>query len=342
MARRLEAGCINTGLSALQVIFNQLKKQNALSKTIGNGLRRILYPYINTQTYLSVLFTLSPSVSNAKATESTLKFAVTAGMVKVKPVAVSGNINFDKLVAELKAYIERQEQSIDSNQEEIEGLQRTVSRLKVIAEHYRKGGKSGEGPSAVKSGTGRSARRGGGGGGPPQYGGGGGGDAFKEADSAEAELMAELGMDDDTPKYIDVDDVDQDARQIRMAVRTMTVEENDAAMRKAFRRDQLARTPASKKMVPDTVKPEPPKEVDTAADYQRLSDKKSKMEQMGTTELRVFATELNVLLSQEKSLTVGLEGSQKVIEQFLKDDNREALIAFFKIRKKVKIGKKKT
>ena len=51
-------------------------------KTIGYGLRCVLYPYINTRTYLCVFFTLSPSVDNAKATESALKFAVTACMVK--------------------------------------------------------------------------------------------------------------------------------------------------------------------------------------------------------------------------------------------------------------------
>ena len=108
IARRLEAGTINTGLSQLQVIFNQLRTRGELTKTIGNGLRRVLHPYINTRTYLSVLFTLSPSVNNAKATESTLKFAVTAGMVKVKPVATKGNVNFETLIAELKAHIDKQ------------------------------------------------------------------------------------------------------------------------------------------------------------------------------------------------------------------------------------------
>ena len=108
IARRLEAGTINTGLSQLQVIFNQLRTKGELTKTLGNGLRRVLHPYINTRTYLSVLFTLSPSVNNAKATESTLKFAVTAGMVKVKPVATKGNVNFETLIAELKAHVESQ------------------------------------------------------------------------------------------------------------------------------------------------------------------------------------------------------------------------------------------
>ena len=112
LCRRLEAGTINTGLSQLQVIFSQLRTKGKISKTVGNGLRRVLHPYINTKTYLSVLFTLSPSVNNAKATESTLKFAVTAGMVKVKPIQTKGKVNFKSLVAELKAHIEQQVLSV--------------------------------------------------------------------------------------------------------------------------------------------------------------------------------------------------------------------------------------
>ncbi|ETO27274.1 hypothetical protein RFI_09860 [Reticulomyxa filosa] len=72
----------------------------------GNGLRRVLHPYINTRTYLSVLFTFSPSINNSKATESTLKFAVTAGMVKVQPVKVELSVNMEQLVQQLRRHIE--------------------------------------------------------------------------------------------------------------------------------------------------------------------------------------------------------------------------------------------
>ena len=106
MARRLEAGCINTGLSQLQVVFNELRYKGELSKMVGNGLRRILHPYINVRTFLGVLFTFSPSVNNSKATESTLKFAVTAGMVKVKPVRADAVVNVERLVEQLRKHIE--------------------------------------------------------------------------------------------------------------------------------------------------------------------------------------------------------------------------------------------
>jgi len=109
MARRLEAGCINTGLSGLQIIFNELRVKGKLSKMLGNGLRRVLHPYINTKTFLAVIFTFSPSVNNAKATESTLKFAVTAGMVKVQPVKAELSMNIDKLAQNLRKTIEANE-----------------------------------------------------------------------------------------------------------------------------------------------------------------------------------------------------------------------------------------
>merc|ERR1712113_1191999 len=134
MCRRLEAGTINTGLSQLQVICNELRKMGKLSKTVGNGLRRVLHPFIDTKTYLSVLFTLSPSVNNAKATESTLKFAVAAGMVKVKPIQTKGKVNFKTLVAELKAHIEQQEQEIDNNNNKIEAIRRQQNRTQLAIE----------------------------------------------------------------------------------------------------------------------------------------------------------------------------------------------------------------
>eukprot|EP01083_Nonionella_stella_P070862 189867_1 len=131
MARRLEAGCINTGLSQLQIIFNELRLKGKLSNAVGNGLRRVLHPYINTKTYLSVLFCLSPSVTNARPTEATLKFAVTAGMVKVSPIAAKKKINFESLVDELKAHIKYQEEVIEANNDKAEKIEEELNAVKM-------------------------------------------------------------------------------------------------------------------------------------------------------------------------------------------------------------------
>ena len=124
---------------------------------------------IDCKTYLSVLFTLSPSVNNAKATESTLKFAVTAGMVKVKPIATKGKVNFKTLAAELRAHIEKQvyihiyisihpctlnichicpstqEQVIDDNNRQIENIMRMQNKIKFEIDQKKNGGGGGGG-----------------------------------------------------------------------------------------------------------------------------------------------------------------------------------------------------
>jgi len=115
----LEAGCINTGLSSLQIIFNELRVKGKLSKMLGNGLRRVLHPYINTRTILAVIFTFSPSVNNAKPTESTLKFAVTAGMVKVQPLKAEVSLNVEKLVQNLRKHIAENEKLIEEQENNI-------------------------------------------------------------------------------------------------------------------------------------------------------------------------------------------------------------------------------
>eukprot|EP00484_Ammonia_sp_Unknown_P000373 CAMPEP_0197022680 /NCGR_PEP_ID=MMETSP1384-20130603/3493_1 /TAXON_ID=29189 /ORGANISM="Ammonia sp." /LENGTH=611 /DNA_ID=CAMNT_0042450765 /DNA_START=99 /DNA_END=1934 /DNA_ORIENTATION=+ len=130
MARRLEAGCINTGLSGLQVIFNELRVRGKLSKVLGNGLRRVLHPYINTKTFLAVIFTFSPSVNNSKATESTLKFAVTAGMVKVQPVKAELSMNIDKLAQQLRKNIEENEKVLAEQEDKIIQMSSELEGLK--------------------------------------------------------------------------------------------------------------------------------------------------------------------------------------------------------------------
>eukprot|EP01084_Bolivina_argentea_P249582 417883_1 len=130
MARRLEAGCINTGLSSLQIIFNELRVKGKLSNMLGNGLRRVLHPFINTRTILAVIFCFSPSVNNAKPTESTLKFAVTAGMVKVQPVKAELSMNVEKLVQQLRKHIDENEKVIDEQENKILTMTADLEQLK--------------------------------------------------------------------------------------------------------------------------------------------------------------------------------------------------------------------
>merc|ERR1712154_735504 len=128
------------GLSSLQIIFNELRVKGKLSKMLGNGLRRVLHPYINTRTILAVIFTFSPSVNNAKPTESTLKFAVTAGMVKVQPVKAEVSLNVEKLVQQLRKHIEENQKAIEEQESSIlqknADLEMLKQELMVIGGDY--------------------------------------------------------------------------------------------------------------------------------------------------------------------------------------------------------------
>jgi len=129
MARRLEAGVINTGLGQLQIIFNELKVKRRLSGMRGVGLRRVLHPYINTKCVMTVLFCISPSKINLRSTVATLKFAVQAGMVKVKPVKEAVVTNWPLLVKGLKEMIAALNGDIDDREKTIRLQEKEINRL---------------------------------------------------------------------------------------------------------------------------------------------------------------------------------------------------------------------
>jgi len=68
------------------------------------------------------MFTLSPAFTNRTTTESTLKFAVQAGMVKVKPVKAKAKVNYKTLVAELQKHVKEQEELIEKLNDDIERI----------------------------------------------------------------------------------------------------------------------------------------------------------------------------------------------------------------------------
>ena len=85
--RRLETECINAELFRLHSELKDLKyhhhsKDSSILQ--DTGLIRILRPYLNHNTNISVLFTLSAAKIHSHSTESTLKYAITAGLVKYR------------------------------------------------------------------------------------------------------------------------------------------------------------------------------------------------------------------------------------------------------------------
>jgi len=420
LCRRLEAGTINTGLSQLQVICNELRKQGKLSNTVGNGLRKVLHPFIDTKTYLSVLFALSPSVNNAKATESTLKFAVAAGMVKVKPIATKGKVNFKTLAAELRAHIEKQEGVIEDNNEELANIMRMEQKMRFEIENAVKGVRTG--------------------------GGGGGGDDEKGGDSGiERKLRVEMKVDSDGEEYeseqeyfvgadgvevasdvaakakaaaaqyepttpAQLSDETSDAVQKVLAglddtqqefmkglgadfleqmaeegmssnkqsgvgspgggrERTVTMEENDQALQLAMEQYAKLTIPWQKekllkKTKKDLANKKKMKEVEAEQkefaerahqmeqslkkaeeEFERIQSKQREVSeklsdpnyQPQKEELTEHAMALSVMLAEQKAMTEGLTQSKQVMIDFLQEDGREALVAFFKIKHHVEV-----
>merc|ERR1719334_1023965 len=54
-------------------------------------------------------------------------------------------------------------------------------------------------------------------------------------------------------------------------------------------------------------------------------------------ELTEHAMALSVMLVEQKAMTEGLHQSKQVMIDFLKEDGREALVAFFKIKHRVEV-----
>jgi len=109
MARKLEGGVINVGLSELQLIFRDLMTKGKLSRSTGTGLVRMIKPYINQNTFISVVFCLSPSFVNCSSTEATLKFAAQACKLKTAPAKCERRINYEHMASRLKEEIEEKD-----------------------------------------------------------------------------------------------------------------------------------------------------------------------------------------------------------------------------------------
>merc|ERR1719295_1944365 len=410
------------GSEQVQVICNELRKRGKLSNTLGNGLRRVLHPFIDTKTYLSVLFALSPSVNNAKATESTLKFAVAAGMVKVKPIATKGKVNFKTLAAELRAHIEKQEQVIDENNRQLENIMRMENKIRLEIENKKKGVSSGSMddqklPDGATAATRTVIRV------------NDDGDEYEETeeyyvDANGKEVMTRIGTDiaasgngdntfspttpsqlsrqtsaavqrvlsglNDTEKEfmkgLGDEFLEQMAEDGLMSgaddptadhaangggggskrARTVTMEENQEALKVALEQYSKLSIPWQKeKLLKNTKRDLAKKKKDRELkkqqkeaqerlkqieasqrkqqeEFNRLQEQQKLVAQklqdpelrdeVKKEELADHAAALTVMCAEQKAVTDGLEQSKQVIIDFLMEDGREALVAFFKIK----------
>jgi len=133
--RFLEGGVINYGLTALKDMFAEMRSKGKLKQSQGNGLRKLLYPFVTMNTMMSICFTLSPSMENIMPTRATMKFAQDACKLKMKPVADSGGKNYQKLYEKMKVVLEEKEKVIHELQEAVEeGVDNASDAIADIAE----------------------------------------------------------------------------------------------------------------------------------------------------------------------------------------------------------------
>jgi len=138
MARRLETGVINHGLSQLQIIFNELRGLKKKSSANGTGLRKTLSEFISCRSFIAVLFTISPSQDNSKSTEATLRFAESAALVKCSPIKAEKRVNKDMLISELKQFIEDQTNILDDKNSRIQELEQQVLDAYLVEQERMK------------------------------------------------------------------------------------------------------------------------------------------------------------------------------------------------------------
>jgi len=126
-ARFLEGGVINYGLTQLKDMFKEIRKKGKLKDSQGNGLRKLLYPFVTQNTMMSIVFTLSPSIDNVSQTRATMKFAQDACKLKMKPVKDKGKANYKKMYEKLKQQLEEKLDLVEELEKKIqEGIENSM------------------------------------------------------------------------------------------------------------------------------------------------------------------------------------------------------------------------
>jgi len=126
VCRHLEGGVINYGLSQLKQMFTEMRKKGTLKKSQGNGLRKLLYPFVTSNTMMSICFTLSPSKDNIMPTRATMKFAQDACKLKMKPIADTGSKDWKKAYEKLKVVLDEKIKLVEKYENMVEaGIEHT-------------------------------------------------------------------------------------------------------------------------------------------------------------------------------------------------------------------------
>ena len=131
--------------------------------------------------------------------------------------------------------------------------------------------------------------------------------------------------------------------------RTVTAEENDAAMQIALQKFKVSTV-----LSPKTLKPkeEPPKKTKNKLElidqkteqvestFKKLEEKqqefteklKSGAKDITDDQLKEHALDLQILYTEQETVKQGLEDAIKIVTDYLRSDGREALVKFFQVK----------
>ena len=130
--RKMEAGIINCGLGDIQKLMKEICTKKGLSDVHGNGIRKLLYPFLRQicQPMVNVLFTFSPCKSNIESTRNTFRISKLISNLKIIPKKINDDVTQNQNQSKSKEEIRKShEQELIAKDLFIEELQKKLDEL---------------------------------------------------------------------------------------------------------------------------------------------------------------------------------------------------------------------
>ena len=129
--RLMEARIINYGLCDIQKLMKEISTKRGLSNVHGNGIRKLLYPFLRQECkpMINILFTFSPSITNIESTRNTFRISKLISNLKIIPMKIKQNQpkdpereSFEQMLNEKDIFIEELEIKLKELYQEHESL----------------------------------------------------------------------------------------------------------------------------------------------------------------------------------------------------------------------------
>ena len=122
--RKMEAGIINCGLGAIQKLLKEVATKTGLSAVRGNGVRKLLYPFLEwkCKPMINIIFTFSPSKSNMESTRNTFRISKLISNLKIIPMKIKENQTKEQMLDEKDKVLMAKDLMVEKLNKEITDL----------------------------------------------------------------------------------------------------------------------------------------------------------------------------------------------------------------------------